>query len=859
MRWFGRPDREYAEEIEEHIAIETRENIDRGMTPEEARLAARRTFGNPLALRERLGSARPLHWLGTLAEDVRYALRSMLRTPLLAGMILLTLTVGIGLNTGVFTLLNALLFRAQVDKDPARFFSVFPEYWTDGRRAGNTASYSDYVAFQQGTRDLGELAASGWAMLTLDGGDPAPVNAMLASCNFFQVHGPDRPLLGRLFLEQECANPGGAPVAILSENLWTNRFGADPGIIGRTITLSRHALTVVGVVSADRAANGGGAMWIPVTMAAQFEGASLFRGLAIYGRLKPGHSRSYGASALRVIARQQDGLRPGRRSTVTVTDGAPLHNPGADDTVGVILALGLPSLALLIACVNVSTLLLARAASRQREMAVRISLGAGKARLVRMLLTESLVLTSGAAALSLWMAYYLPAAIIKAVGNNAVSHSLDPDWTVFAYLAAIAFGAGCAAGLAPALESLKVNLSQSLKGQQTATDAAGSHRVRGFLVACQVALSLVLLAAAGLCAQAQYRKWSAGPDFETRRVLAVGVFLTPVKSLSTDAIFRTLEDRLRSMHGVEAVSFAGPPFNPTDGEGTNEVTIAGASQRASWTQVSPEFFRVLGIPILRGRTFTAEEDRSETRAPVAIVTERFAKLFWPGQEPLGKRFNGPRPLHGEPQEVFELVGVARDSAAGLSYDAQAQYFVPRRSGNLFGTMLLRFSGDEQTLERAVVREVAASRQRIIGRPETLHTAMSRLLVLPQLVVLMGFIAMILAVVGIYGVAAFAASQRTRELGIRAALGANRVDIVRLMVLQGVKPVLAGLAAGLLMTAGLVHGLAKVLKDGPLPLNAQDPRAYAAVTIVLALAAVAAMLGPASRAASSDPLWALRQD
>jgi putative ABC transport system permease protein len=854
MRWFGRPDREYAEEIEEHIAIETRENIGRGMTPEDARLAARRTFGNAMAVREQLGSARPLHWLGTLAEDIRYGLRSTLRTPLLAGMILITLTAGIGLNTSVFTLLNALLFRAQVDKDPARFFSVYRESW-----APNT-SYSSYLAFREGTQHLGDLAATFQPRLTLDGEDPAPASAMLVSCNFFQVYGPDRPLLGRLFLAQECADPGGAPVAILSEKLWTDRFSSDPRIIGRTIVLSQHALTVVGVAASERFSN---AIWVPVTMGAQFDGANALQNtgyrLKLDGRLKPGHSRSEVESALRVIARQQDRLRPGRRSTVEVTDGAPIHQPGIDAAAGVLLALGLPSLVLLIACVNVSTLLLARAASRQREMAVRISLGAGKARLVRMLLTESLMLTSGAAALSLWMAYYFPTALMKAIGNNSGSHTLNPDWTVFAYLAGIAFGAGCMAGLAPALESLKVNLSQSLKGQQMATDAAGSHRVRGFLVACQVALSLVLLAAAGLFAQAQYKKWSVGPDFETRKVLAAGVIVTPAKTGAGGVIFRDLEDRLRALHGVEAAAFAGGIFDLMDGQQTDEVTVAGASQMASWTEVSPEFFRVLGIPILRGRTFTAEEDRSETPAPFAIVTERFARLFWPGEEPLGKRFNGPRPLHGEQQEVFEVVGVARDSAAGLSYNAQAQYFVPRPNGKMFGTILLRFAGDESTLNRAVTRVLNGSRQRMIGRPQTLHAVMGQFLVLPQLVVLMGIMAMVLAVVGIYGVAAFAASQRTRELGIRLALGANRVDIVRLMVLQGVRPVLAGLAAGLLMTAGLVHGLAKVLKDGALPLNAQDPRAYAAVTIVLALAAVAAMLGPARRAAASDPLWALRQD
>ena len=548
MRWLGRRDRDYAEEIEEHIAIETRENIGRGMSPEAARLAALRTFGNPLVVREQLGAARPLHWLGTLAGDVHYALRSILRTPLLATMILVALTAGIGLNTSVFTLVNALLFRAQVEKDPANFFRIFPEYWAGGRRAGASPSYSEYLEFQQGTQHLGDLAAGAGAMLTLEGEDPAPVSAMLVSCNFFRIYGPDHPLLGRLFLAQECANPGGAPVAILSESLWTSRFGSDPGIIGRTITLSQRALTVVGVASAvgGQTANGNGLLWIPVTMSTQFDSGIQFRGLQIDGRLRPGHTRAEVASALRVIALRQDRLHPGRRSTMEVTDGAPIHNPGMDSSAGVWLALGLPSLVLLISCVNVSTLLLARAASRQREMAVRISLGAGKARLVRMLLTESLVLTLAAAGLSLWMAYYFPGAIMKATGNNADSNSLRPDWTVFAYLAAIALGAGCISGLAPALESLRMDLSQSLKGQQAATDGTGSHRMRGFLVACQVALSLVLLSAAGLMAQAQFRKWSAGPDFETRKVLALGVVVFPAKTGSGGAIFRDLQDRLQA-------------------------------------------------------------------------------------------------------------------------------------------------------------------------------------------------------------------------------------------------------------------------------------------------------------------------
>jgi len=734
MRWFGRPDREYAEEIEEHIAIETHENISRGMTPEDAHSAARRTFGDPLAVREQLGVLRPLHWLGTLAEDIRYAFRSMRRTWLLTGMILVTLTAGIGLNTGVFTLLNALLLRAQVDKDPARFFSVYHQIWAPGGRlAASNTSYADYLAFQQGTQNLGDLAASFFQpRLMLDSED----KAVLVSCNFFQVYGPDRPVLGRLFLAQECATPGAAPVVILSEKVWATQFSSDPGIIGRTITLSQRALTVVGV-AASPPGNGEGVIWIPASMDSTLDGKLLQNStyLTLSGRLKRGHSRSEVESALRVIARQQDQLRPGQRSTLEVTDGAPIHRPGTDAAIGVLLAMGLPSLALLIACVNVSTLLLARGASRQREMAVRISLGAGKSRLVRMLLTESLALTSCAAALSLWLAYYFPAAVTRVVGDDSGPHDLSPDWKVFGYLAGIAFSAGCVAGLAPALESLKVNLSQSLKGLQTATDGAGSHRVRGFLVACQVALSLVLLAAAGIFVHSEYKRWSAGPDFETRRVLAVTVFLRTSKPETAGASFRELEDRLRAGHGVEAASFCGEAFIETlSGQQTDQVATPGARQMASRTEVSPEFFRVLGIPILQGRTFTAEEDRSGT-PPVAIVTERFAKLFWPGEDALGKRFSGPRPLHGEPQEFLEVVGVARDSAAGLADDAQSQYFVPRRNANIAGTILLRFAGDEQALQRAVTRTVTASRHRMIGRPETLHTLMRQALVLPRLIVL----------------------------------------------------------------------------------------------------------------------------
>jgi predicted permease len=867
MRWLGRPDREYREEIEEHIHLETQENIERGMSPEEARLAARRTFGNPGVVRERLLEARPWYRVDTLLHDVRYGLRSIRRNPWLAVMIVLTLSAGIGLNAAAFTMIDALLLRAQVDKDPSQFFSVLPTYSDPHTRLGiGQSSYVDFLAYQKGTQSLGDLAASSEQLVTLEGKEVIPAEAMLVSRNFFQVYGPDRPLLGRLFLPEECGHPGGEPVAVVSEKFWASPLGSDPDIVGRTLTLNRHTITVVGVASSRTFSTGNGVIWIPLTMASELSGPkNAFQAVSAYwlrveGRLKPGHSRAEVASALRVIAGQQEALRPGRRTTIQVTNGAAIHLAGDDeDLLGLGLIETLLALVLLIACVNVSTVLLARAASRQREMAVRISLGAGRMRQARMLLTESLVLAAGAAAISVWMAYRLPPAIMRAFHEDPAASSLEPHWTVFAYLAGITLAAGSLAGLTPIVESLRVNLSVSLKGQQTATGAAGSRRTRSFLIAAQVAMSLLLMAAAGLVARTESGKLSAGPDFETRKVLVVRL-LAPrgTRPESILSFFRAIEEKLRAAPTVESAAFDrwwGAPS--LEGEETVDVTVGGTRQMVSSLSVSPDFFQVLGISILSGRTFTAVEDAE--RAPAAaIVTERMSRLFWPGENPLGKRFPVAR------QQVFEVVGVARDNTAGLSRDAQAQYYIPRgqtRAG--LETALLRFGGDPRPLEQAVMRMLVDAHYQNVGRPQTLHDWLEeeahQYLALTRLVLSLGGLAMLLAVVGIYGVAAFAAGQRTRELGIRAALGATRSEMIRLILLDGLKPVLAGLAAGMVMAAGLAHGLAQATRDDSFPLNARDPVPYIAVTLVLTLAALAAMLVPAMRAAKSDPLWALRQD
>ncbi len=415
---------DYDEEIREHIEIETRENMERGMPPEEARRAAIRMFGNTGVVRQRLREGGPLHWVETLLQDIHYGLRLLRQSPLLSCSTVLTLTLGIGINTGVFTVLNGLMMRARVDKDPDSFAHVSARY---SGEVGATIldwgiSTADLRAYQAGIHSMENLAAWGIARSTIGMDDPTQWMMMPVTCNFFSLYGLNQPTLGRLFRAEECAKAGGDPVVVLSEELWRSRFQADPQIVGKEIQLNRQPFTIVGVTPSHFSGQlRGPGLWVPYTMELKFFGGrDFFRNdsipwLTLEGRLKRGQTRASAQAELAVIARQQDRLQPGRKTTIFVTNGSLVQEPSQRVQMLWIgpLIMGALTLILLLACTNVTMLMLSRAAARQREIAIRLSLGAGRKRLLPMLLTESLMLACVSGGIRCVNALMVPATVGK--------------------------------------------------------------------------------------------------------------------------------------------------------------------------------------------------------------------------------------------------------------------------------------------------------------------------------------------------------------------------------------------------------------------------------------------------------------
>jgi putative ABC transport system permease protein len=541
---------------------------------------------------------RGLLLIDDLRHDIRFALRSLKKHALLSTTVVITLAFGLGLNTGVFTLINAALFRAHVDKDPETFFRL-RAYYSD-RFAQGLISLPDYQAYLAGTRSVRELAAWDDVWTTLGTRAPVTVRVALASCNYFSVYGLERPESGRFFLPNECSASGSGSVAVVSDELWRSQFEADPHILGRAITVGRTALTVVGVTPPRFSGREKGInIWIPYSMLSQFENEPW---VTVEGRLNPGHSRTSVQAELSVIAQQQDRMHMRRKTTLIVTDGSIVAEPHLRIVIWAVSSImGALTLVLLISCTNVSALLLSRAAARKREIAIRISLGAGRVRLLRMLLTESVLLATFGGVIGAFLAWKVPTIIVGLL-EFAPAYSLKPDWAVFAYLAGITLIAGCLAGLAPIAESMKADLATSLKGREGLfVSSVRNWRTLDFLVASQVAMSLVLLAAAAICVRAQYTMFAAGPGFEIEHVLAMRI-----GSPGDGWAFRhTLEQRLRAVPGVVSVCFA--QFLPLEREDSENVKPsgqdAGTGRVVSTNFVSPNFFETLGIPIVRGRAF----------------------------------------------------------------------------------------------------------------------------------------------------------------------------------------------------------------------------------------------------------------
>jgi predicted permease len=861
------------EEVASHLAEETADNIDRGMSPAAARHAALRTFGNVEAAKERARERDPFYWFDTVCQDIRFAFRLIARNRWLSVTIVATLTVGIALNVTVFSLLNGFFLQPWVGTEPDTFIALHPRYSGKYRLEYSDGGITqpDYVRYRDAAKSLTALAAYRLENLTLSGGESGRIRGGLISCTMADVIRPASALLGRYLAPGDCDSANPTAVAIVSESAWRTRFNGDSQIVGRTILLNRIPFIVVGVAPSLALARPESDcdVWVPYTLLGQLRPSARFfadpgaQWLTVLGRRRPEYSLRQVQEELSLLARSADEDVPGRQTSLIITDGSLIQDPEIRGRAPVIFAAtwGTATVLLLLACVNVATLLLSRSAARQREIAVRLSLGAARFRLVRQLLTEGLVLSGLAAFLSILIVQRGPAALWNSVASYPAPFDLSPDWRVLLYCMLVAVATGLMAGLSPSVESLRPQLSESLKGSSgSVTSGRRRSRLRDVLVAVQVALSLVLLVQVALFIQAQRRFFNYDPGFDTENVLNVTFASVQSGFAPPLSFYRDVESRVTATPGVVHASFASmAPWagrNPTtvrEIDGTPVPEPRHFMESPARRVVSPDYFSTMNIALTRGRAFTAEETASTRSVIPAVISETMARRYWPGQDPIGRHFRITN--------VHEVIGVCRD-VQGVKYmeDDGPFYYWPLDLEQLKPAfMMVRVSGDAEAVTASVREIVRQADPQMATTITTLASTIRRqgeqLKPMMMYGVVSGVLALLLALTGVYAVVSFSVSQRVREIGIRTALGAQGRDVVALFLRSGATPVLGGLIAGL----GLVFSLSALTASLLYGVNPRDPLTLAVVPALLFAAALFAIWVPARQAAALDPLTSLRQE
>jgi predicted permease len=871
---FSKREIELDEEMRFHLDERTEANIRLGMTPDEARRAALRRFGNLSLAREDTRSADTLPWLDDAGRDLRHAGRLLQRNPLFTATAVLSLAVGIGANTTVFTVANALLLQPPVSvAEPGRLVDI-----GTGRSPGGfgPSSYPTLLTIRQRATTLdGVYAYSRFPpALTLGGPGtelgPQTIFGSVVTNNYFFVLGAV-PAAGRLFGPADSEQPWASPVAVLGYGFWTRRFNRDPSIVGRTLTLNGHPFTVVGVASEGFHGTGVRALdvWVPMSMvpALSSRGAAWLAEAQwlIGGRLKPDVSISQAAAEMEVIGGTlaRDAAEPDRAMTLTLLGASPVPGNRGPMVAFLALVMVMVALVLVIACANVAGVLLTRATARRHEMALRLAIGAGRGRLVRQLLTETVLLfvLGGAAGLLLARGMTSALASLLPALPFPVDLRLALDFRVLAYTTGISLTAAVLSGLAPALHASKADL---LSGLRNDPGFVGRLRLRYVFILGQVALSVVLVVSAGLFVRALHRASSIDPGFDPHGIDLISLDLAQAGyTEATGAPFaRLLLERVRGLPRVESASLGiGLPGGFEVWR--QSVTVPGGERpfTVDWNIVEPGFFATLRSAVVSGRDFgSADRDGAQ---PVAIVSESAARQLWPGQEPIGKYLRqpvaGPR---GAPSRVRTLlvIGVARDLQFSSLIDGVAgpcvyvpfqQQYVPGVTLAARTTPGARIAEDVRILLKTMNPNVS------IATAGTLEDSVA-LGLTPQRVAAsvsggLGLVGLLLASIGIYGVTAYTVARRTREIGVRMALGARSADIIRMVLREGLSLTLVGSAIGLLLAAAIGQVLAAFLFGIP----ALDPVTFIGASVLFIATGLLACYAPVRRAARVDPTEALR--
>jgi predicted permease len=977
-------------DIREHIERETQDNIERGMAPEEARYAAVRKFGNVTRAKEETREVWGFVWLEQLWQDIQYGLRMLAKSPGFAAVAILTLALGIGANTAIFSLIDAVMLRALPVEHPSQLVVLkwtarkpprIHGYWSSGdcptdlqRGAANSSgcSFSEPLFRQMAeeTAFSGITAFAGAGRLDLSGNGPASViTGQVVSGGFFQTLGV-KAAAGRL-LEPSDDKPSAAAVAVLNYGYWQSAFGGARDAIGRTIELNNVPFAIVGVAEQKFTGITPGSdydVWLPLSDAQRITGELFWQNrqvdpafwwLTIIGRLKPGTPRAQTQAAVSGFFHNEmlhggvplfhgdevagmPGPRAGpppsgamRREMVIA--GGPPPPPGGNgpamkpapqgaraagdvhgpETVGasapktlsaatddpevtlvpaqtgltgarrqysdplymLMLAVGI---ILLIACANVAGLMLARSSARQKEMAVRLALGAGRARVVRQLLTESVILSALGGVLGILFAYWGAHSIISFVSSNqprALGFAAGVDLRVLGFTAAVSLLTGILFGLAPAFRSTRVDLTPALKESEGGTAGAGHAGGRWFsvgngLVVAQVALAMVVLVGAGLLVRTLANLRSIDVGFDSHNILIFGIDPTLVgyKGAQIDSFYRDLQGRLAEMPGVKSASYSMMPLLSNGLLITSfhwPGTPADQEADADMLGVGPNFFETLHIPFLAGRGFTASdfevsasnEGAEATSAPTpVIVNQAFVEKYVGEENPIGKLFGQwGASANGPASPGYEIVGVVRDAKYNsLRREIHAMMYTPQSSGG--ASFEVRTAADPQAILPAIREVVAHVNTNLpLFDVKTESEQIDRLLFQERLVARLssffGLLALVLACVGLYGLLSYEVSRRTREIGIRMALGAEPGSVLKLVLRQGIVLAIVGAALG----AGVALGVTRYLNSMLYDVHANDPLTMMAMAVLLTAVALAACLIPARRATRVDPMVALRYE
>ena len=822
-------------------------------------------------------------WIG---QDIRFGLRSMLRSPSFTVICILSLALGIGANTTIFTVINAVLLHPLPVAEISRLVQLdtvdSKTMVTQARATKMGMSYANCEDYQRQSQVFDGLSCNSGTALTWSGeAEPKQVAGQLVNANYFQVLGLT-PAAGRFFLPDEDTKPGGNNVAILSYSLWANKFGSDRNLIGRSVTFNATPFTVIGVgpkgFKGTFTIGPADQVWVPVSMYGQVLAGFVkdnfrerrFLNTFTVARLKPGVSEGEAEASLKTIASQLAVEYPKENAGRSVA-----VSPLADAAVGInqhdqfvlagALMMGVVGLILLIACANLANLLLAKGARREREMSIRTAVGASRVRLIRQLLTESLVLSLSGGAAGLLLAFagrrLLWAFRPPFIENNDLDLELDSH--VLLFTLGLALLTGIIFGLAPAIKASRADVSEALKaGGRGGSSTWTRGPLRSILIVSEVALALITLVGAGLFIRSMENAQRTDFGFESKRlfVMAVDLGALHYDEAHGQQFYRDAIQRVNASHMVQAAAVAsnlplgGGLERTVFPEGKDETS----GYRGTLTQlndVSPGFFDTLRIPLTKGRSFT-DLDKNQT-TPVAVINEAMARHFWPDQDAIGKRFH----FFGDPK-LLEVVGIVGNTVVNqVGEDPQPLAYLPlTQDYPPAATVQVRTSGDPRVVIATVRSQIQGLDPNLaITNVQTVEDVLNQGLWAPRmaaaLLTLFGGLALALAAIGVYGVLSYSVNQQTREIGIRMALGATPSGVLRWVVGQGLRLAGAGVLVGVVAGLGLMHFMGSLLFG----VSTHDPETFGTVILVLGMIALLACYLPARRATKVNPLVALRQD